>query len=198
MTTTRRRISARAGRPTESHGGAPTQGPSLLDAYVHRPRARAFTRVALPPPSVSTPDLRERQPLRVLSDARPRTRGECVDGPRPCPWVSCRHHLFLDLTEHVGEPLPTARILRTTPYGELDAMPETCSLDVADRGPNTLEQVGEVLGVSRERIRQIEEGALTGPTLRRVLREWEGHSLDADMARASDPEGVASAREALR
>lgn len=23
---------------------------------------------------------------------RPRTRGECVGGERPCPWASCEHH----------------------------------------------------------------------------------------------------------
>src|SRR5690606_3867534 len=27
---------------------------------------------------------------------KPRTRAECVDGPRPCPFVSCRHHLYVD------------------------------------------------------------------------------------------------------
>lgn len=42
----------------------------------------------------------------------------------------------------------------------LDEMTDTCALDVADRGEHTLEEVGEVLGVVRERVRQIvEQGA---------------------------------------
>src|ERR1043165_9901842 len=29
---------------------------------------------------------------------KPRTRAECAEGPRPCPFVSCKHHLFIDLS----------------------------------------------------------------------------------------------------
>jgi DNA-directed RNA polymerase sigma subunit (sigma70/sigma32) len=43
---------------------------------------------------------------------------------------------------------------------DLDELPETCSLDVADNGPHTLEEIGDLLNVSRERIRQIIDGAL--------------------------------------
>lgn len=39
-------------------------------------------------------------------------------------------------------------------------MLETCALDVADRGGEPLETIGEMLGVTRERIRQIEVQAL--------------------------------------
>jgi DNA-directed RNA polymerase sigma subunit (sigma70/sigma32) len=35
-------------------------------------------------------------------------------------------------------------------------MAETCSLDVADRGGITLEDVGAILNLTRERIRQVE------------------------------------------
>lgn len=34
------------------------------------------------------------------NEQRPRTRGDCKDGPRPCPWVSCRHHLLLEIAKH--------------------------------------------------------------------------------------------------
>jgi hypothetical protein len=30
----------------------------------------------------------------VLTDWRPRTRGDCADGPRPCPFIGCRYHLL--------------------------------------------------------------------------------------------------------
>src|SRR5262249_3741583 len=33
---------------------------------------------------------------------KPRARAECVDGPRPCPYVSCQHHLFLDVAARTG------------------------------------------------------------------------------------------------
>jgi hypothetical protein len=29
------------------------------------------------------------------ANEQPRTRDECRDGPRPCPWVSCRFHLLV-------------------------------------------------------------------------------------------------------
>ena len=95
--------------------------------------------------------------------ARPRTRGDCVDGPRPCPWVSCRHHLFLDVEEDGG-------IIVARPEVALRHR-ETCSLDLADDGPMTLDAVGAVLGVTRERIRQIEAKALRRKDVRRQLRD---------------------------
>lgn len=79
-----------------------------------------------------------------LSSGRPRTRGDCVGSERPCPWVSCRHHLAIDVR---GE-----RLVHVRPKIAADS----CSLDVADRGEHSLEQVGNLLGVTRERIRQIE------------------------------------------
>jgi hypothetical protein len=37
----------------------------------------------------------------MLSIPRPTTRAECRDEARPCPWVSCRHHLLLEVEEAV-------------------------------------------------------------------------------------------------
>lgn len=31
--------------------------------------------------------------LPIYPDERPKTRGECYEMPRPCPFVSCRYHL---------------------------------------------------------------------------------------------------------
>jgi hypothetical protein len=39
-------------------------------------------------------------------------------------------------------------------------IPETCILDICDSGPHTLEEIAGALGVTRERIRQIEEKAM--------------------------------------
>ncbi len=82
---------------------------------------------------------------------RPVTRAECqVEADRPCPWVSCKHHLYLDVNPDTGS------IKINFPDLEVWQMPETCSLDVADRGGITLEEVGEIMNLTRERIRQVE------------------------------------------
>lgn len=98
--------------------------------------------------------LLEEQWLAAEMAKRPKTRAECIDGPRPCPWYSCRYHLGLNISS-CG-----TRVMVSTEPEDLDESTETCSLDVANRGPLTLEEVGQMDGgVSRERIRQIEQQA---------------------------------------
>jgi hypothetical protein len=81
---------------------------------------------------------------------RPRMRSECGDAPRPCPFVSCKHHLYLDVSARTGA------IKLNFPDLEVWEMNETCALDVADRGGTTLEEVGAIMNLTRERIRQVE------------------------------------------
>lgn len=81
---------------------------------------------------------------------RPRTRMECGEEARPCPWVSCKHHLYLDVNPETGS------IKINFPDLEPWDMVETCSLDIAERGGITLEEVGEIMNLTRERIRQVE------------------------------------------
>lgn len=85
---------------------------------------------------------------------RPRTRGDCVDGPRPCPWAACKHHLYLDVNPHTGS------IKINYPHLEPDQLSASCSLDLADQGGQTLDVVGRTLNLTRERVRQIEVRAL--------------------------------------
>jgi hypothetical protein len=89
----------------------------------------------------------------VLEDERPKTRAECKGVERPCPYVSCAHHLYLDVSAKTGA------IKLNFPDLEVHEMGESCALDVADRGGETLEEVGAILNVTRERVRQIEEVA---------------------------------------
>lgn len=92
---------------------------------------------------------------------RPRVRGDCVGGPRPCPWVGCRHHLLLEVHPKTGRIVLNAGI---EAIDDLSLLRESCSLDVADRGEHTLDEIGILLGgISRERVRQISETA-EGPT----------------------------------
>src|ERR1700678_1677703 len=81
---------------------------------------------------------------------RPVTRNDCANGERPCPFVSCKHHLFLDVSAKTGA------IKLNFPDLEVWEMTETCALDVADRGGTTLEEVGAIMNLTRERIRQVE------------------------------------------
>lgn len=84
---------------------------------------------------------------------RPRTRADCKGAFRPCPYLGCRYHLALD-TERGG--------CLVYPFGhlQLDELEHTCALDIAEQGSHTLEELGQLLGVTRERIRQIEQVAM--------------------------------------
>ncbi len=92
--------------------------------------------------------------------ARPRVRSECQSGPRPCPWVGCRYHLYLDLytTGDPAKPVPGLIIHHSDK--EPTELRDTCLLDLAGRGPLTLAEIGEIFDLSRERVRQIESSAL--------------------------------------
>ena len=91
----------------------------------------------------------------------PTTRADCVDGPRPCKWVSCRYHLWS--TE--GTERPGRRWTEIDPnrYGRVCQHTHvTCSLDVADIAPDGLgrKKVAALLGVTPERVGQIEARAM--------------------------------------
>jgi hypothetical protein len=81
---------------------------------------------------------------------KPSMREHCGSFERPCPFVSCKHHLFLDVNPATGS------IKLNFPDLEVWEMSETCALDVADRGGITLEEVGAIMNLTRERIRQVE------------------------------------------
>lgn len=94
--------------------------------------------------------------LRLLKDIDypegfhfPRTRLECLTQERPCPFVSCRYNLYLDVTNSGSLKLNFPEL---EPWEVL----ESCALDVADAGDHTLEEVGNLLQLTRERVRQIE------------------------------------------
>lgn len=102
------------------------------------------------------------------------TRGECADGPRPCPLVRCKFNLYLDVSK--------ARGIKINFSGrEVEDMTESCALDIADRGGATHEEICDALNVVRERVRQVEAQALaklkaTAPWLVEQL-ELQGRSV---------------------
>ena len=77
--------------------------------------------------------------LCLVSTARPKTRGECANGPRPCPYVTCRYSLFLD-QEPKGRRL---KVIQEADSLDLDRITDqmleewmdgrpTCALDIAE------------------------------------------------------------------
>ncbi len=117
-----------------------------------------------------------------LEAERPRVRADCEFGPRPCIWVSCRHHMAIEVgdSENTESLTMPARgwgaggkrtISNKTPAHMVrqwieDAaemvvnMRETCSLDVSAGEIRTLEDVGGLFSFTRERARQVEGLAL--------------------------------------
>jgi len=99
--------------------------------------------------------------LKLLNEALPsyercETRGECEGGPRPCPLVSCKYNLYLQVNPKTGT------IAMQFPHLEPEHMPadKSCVLDVAEEGPHSLDYIGTLLNMTRERVRQIEVKAL--------------------------------------
>jgi hypothetical protein len=127
-------------------GDAPAD--DLGDDGDKRQRARTMSRKQM---------AREHRKMRArgeIVDAvecwRPKTRSECIEMERPCLFVSCRHHLYLDVNPETGS------VKLNFPDKEVWELEETCALDVADRGGITLEEVGTIMNLTRERIRQVE------------------------------------------
>lgn len=98
-----------------------------------------------------------KQRLVVLH--RPQTRAECLangtNAQRPCSWTECRYHL--------------------------ESAEASCALDVAAEGPLDLGDIGDLLGVSRERARQLEVSALRKLSGYfgdgKYSLDWGGHKL---------------------
>lgn len=108
--------------------------------------------------SVSVPPIRLSEPERAMAERlegwcpkRPKSRADCVDGPRPCPWVGCKFNLIVSVRPESG-----SLVIERADLADPLAIEPSCVLDVAGRGPNTLEQIAQYMGITRERVRQVE------------------------------------------
>lgn len=88
---------------------------------------------------------------------RPACRSECRDLSRPCPYVTCRYHLLVDIGSD-------GRLLKMREFDEndpdsiaaaIEEMDETCALDVADRGGVTSVRVADLVGIRRQGVEEI-------------------------------------------
>ncbi len=128
--------------------GAPLKSPERRKR--NRSRARTISVRRL-----SKTELKRGQMLYPETDYwKPRNRAECINLDRPCPYVSCKYHLYIDVNPEKGS------IKMNFPDVEVWEMAETCALDIADRGGITLEDVGEIMNLTRERVRQVETTGL--------------------------------------
>lgn len=137
-------------------------------------------------------DMRALQVLRLVEPVKvslPLTRGDCVDGPRPCPHSTCRYHLASDviaghspsetccldvadraadraeenarLREEAAEREEAILLGESVAPAEVRAAHRGHPMGAnADWGGASLQEIGDILGVSREYVRQIEQGAL--------------------------------------
>jgi hypothetical protein len=97
------------------------------------------------------------QPESVVHLPRYPSVEECVETEHEgaCTHRECRYHLA-----HRG-------------YWEHEVAPNRdCSLDVANEGPHTLDEVADALGVSAERVRQLEQQALEALRMEPTLRQF--------------------------
>lgn len=79
---------------------------------------------------------------------KPRTRAECGK-QRPCPWISCKYHLYLDVNPQRG------RITINYPNIPPWEMENSCVLDLIEtsRGEMISKKIGEkALNMSRQAV----------------------------------------------
>ena len=153
-------------------GNAPVLVP--VEALTGRARNGVRRSITLNASRASKAELRrlqmEHNAEEIATYERPKTRGDCLpggcNGARPCPWVSCKAHLALDVDERTGS------IKVNFPETEVWEMGATCALDIADEGGKTLEEIGTLTNLVRERVRQLEVRALAGVAQASVLLEY--------------------------
>ena len=117
--------------------------------------------------------------MAELDATRPKVRGDCVEGARPCPYVSCKYNLYVDVNPRTGS------VKMNFPDKELWELSETCALDVADRAGITLEEVGVIMNLTRERVRQLE---MRGLAKLRVIADDEPKSVPPTVRPTDDEE----------
>lgn len=99
---------------------------------------------------ITADDLRIGKLLYPEKIQKPKIRKDCENSERPCLYISCRYNLYLE--ENNGNVKTNSK----NPHN----LKESCTLDVAAKGENTLEFIADLFGLTRERIRQIEERAI--------------------------------------
>lgn len=190
-------VQAETAAPAVKRGRKVVERPALPPKAPHSRRGHTLSMRRL--------SKREMERLRLLypdtGERMPATRGECPT-ERPCPWVSCTMHLAVEVNDRNGNVKINVPGADREP--DLDAMADTCALDVADRGEATLDEVAAILGLTRQRVSQIEHAAFAkirsvDPVAFAALLELAGVGMPRPegVTEADDGSGARSDREAL-
>lgn len=91
--------------------------------------------------------------LQLYYGQRPKTRGECANVVRPCPFVSCRQNLYLDVTKE-GWLKPNF------PHLQPWEMKVSCALDVAEKGGVELQELAPLLNLTQAGVAKIADGGV--------------------------------------
>ena len=89
---------------------------------------------------------------------RPKTRNDCRDGCRPCPFVGCFWNMYLTVT---GAGSIRFRFPLLEPW---EVPPEkSCLFDIIEANPDGVSQyrIEEYFGATRQRAQQVEKMGLT-------------------------------------
>lgn len=125
---------------------------------------------------------------RRALEKRPRTRDECIGGFRPCPWVGCRHHGGIEITE-------SGTIIYTDPTRP--PWEAGCTLDRTEEMPDgmTLAEVAFALHESFGRTRELERRALLHS--RSIYDQLKGEA-DCDLCGDPSVGWLSACREHLK
>lgn len=91
----------------------------------------------------------------------PVNRGECDEQSRPCPFVTCKHHLLVEVSSN-------GKLSKRFEFDEADedsiaealqAMPETCVLDAAG-SELSYKEIGAIMNLNHVYVYQVATGAL--------------------------------------
>lgn len=155
----------------------------------------------------------------IARSQRPKKLADCRDGLRPCPWVSCKWNLLIDVVdeggivlnaghrrhEGGGRVIPPRELAQERFLDELEDAVDwwfdepfppvpSCAIDEAmarqpdDNSITLLDEIAEMMYVTRERVRQIEAGALQS------LRDG-GHDVEDLKELADEMRGQQDERE---
>lgn len=97
---------------------------------------------------------------------KPIKRSQCKNGIRPCPYISCKYNLYIDV-------MYNGSIKYNFPNIEPWEMEDSCVLDLVDEEIIlNLQRIGDLLNISKEDVRQIEFKGLNKMINDEILEEF--------------------------
>src|SRR5205085_454596 len=96
--------------------------------------------------------------MEELDATRPKVRGDCAEGERPCPYVSCKYNLYVDVNPRTGS------VKMNFPDKALCELAETCALDVIEPLAVLVAEEGSraLIGFAELSIHNIAESCVSG------------------------------------